>query len=157
MGLIDMIKPLSTVLSSAINKSQQHQEKNSWERRESNPVLTLYLYCLVAKLSRQTATFPTMQTEAPSLKTYNEAFEIYKFTRVRRIVARLRKLLKRNGLLLSRLVRVQSFRPSREESKQMLMNGFKLVDSFRSWDAEATFWLVQSPTRKPESNHINKF
>ena len=55
-----------------------------------------------------------MQTEAPSLKTYNKAFEIYKLTRVRRIVARLRKLLKRNGLLLSRLVRVQSFRPRTE-------------------------------------------
>ena len=37
MGLIDMIKPLSTVLRSAINKFQQHQEKNSWECRESNP------------------------------------------------------------------------------------------------------------------------
>ena len=30
MGLINIIKPLSTVLRSAINKSQQHQEKNSW-------------------------------------------------------------------------------------------------------------------------------
>ena len=34
MGLIDIIKPLYTALSSAINKSQQHQEKNSWERQE---------------------------------------------------------------------------------------------------------------------------
>ena len=32
-----MIKPLSTVLSSAVNKSKQHQDKNSWEHRESNP------------------------------------------------------------------------------------------------------------------------
>ena len=39
MGSIDMIKPLSTVLRSAVNKSQQHQEKNSWERRVSNPGL----------------------------------------------------------------------------------------------------------------------
>ena len=39
MGSIDIIKPLSTVLSSAINKSQQHQEKNSWEDQESNPGL----------------------------------------------------------------------------------------------------------------------
>ena len=39
MGLIDIIKPLSTVLSSAFNKPQQHQEKNSWERQESNPGL----------------------------------------------------------------------------------------------------------------------
>ena len=30
MGLVDIIKPLSTV-----NKSQQHQEKNSWESREN--------------------------------------------------------------------------------------------------------------------------
>ena len=30
-GSIDIIKPLSTVLSSAVNKSQLHQEKNSWE------------------------------------------------------------------------------------------------------------------------------
>ena len=28
------IVPLSTVLSSGLNKSQQHQEKNSWDRRE---------------------------------------------------------------------------------------------------------------------------
>ena len=34
MGSIDIIKPLSTVLSSAANKSQQHLEKNSWEHRE---------------------------------------------------------------------------------------------------------------------------
>ena len=36
MGLIGIIKPLSTVLSSAINKSKQHLEKNYWECRESN-------------------------------------------------------------------------------------------------------------------------
>ena len=39
MGSIDIIKPLSTVLSSAVNKSREHQEKNSWERWESNPGL----------------------------------------------------------------------------------------------------------------------
>ena len=33
---MDIIKPLSTVLSSAINKSQQHQVKNSWELQELN-------------------------------------------------------------------------------------------------------------------------
>ena len=33
------IKPLSTILSSAVDKSQQHQEKNSWQCRESNPGL----------------------------------------------------------------------------------------------------------------------
>ena len=37
MGLIDIIKPLFTVLSSAVNKSQQHQEKNSCEHWESSP------------------------------------------------------------------------------------------------------------------------
>ena len=36
MGLIGIIKPQSTVLSSAINKSKQHLEKNYWECRESN-------------------------------------------------------------------------------------------------------------------------
>ena len=36
MGLVGSIMPWSTVLSSPINKSQQHQEKNSWERRELN-------------------------------------------------------------------------------------------------------------------------
>ena len=36
MGSIDIIKPMSSVLSSALGKSQQHQEKNSWECRESN-------------------------------------------------------------------------------------------------------------------------
>ena len=30
MGPIDIIKPLSTVLGSAVKKSQEHQEKNSW-------------------------------------------------------------------------------------------------------------------------------
>ena len=36
MGLIDTIEPLTTILSSAVNKSQQHQETNSWECSESN-------------------------------------------------------------------------------------------------------------------------
>ena len=36
MGLIGIIKPLFTVLSSAVSKSQQHQEKNSWGCRASN-------------------------------------------------------------------------------------------------------------------------
>ena len=36
MSLIDIIKPLSTILSSAVTKSQQHQMKNSWDGRESN-------------------------------------------------------------------------------------------------------------------------
>ena len=31
-----IIKLLSAVLNSAVNKSQQHQEKNSWERRDLN-------------------------------------------------------------------------------------------------------------------------
>ena len=39
MDSIDIIKLLSTVLSSAIKESQQHQEKNSWECWESNPGL----------------------------------------------------------------------------------------------------------------------
>ena len=39
MGSIDIFKPLSTVLSRAINKSQQHQDKNSRKCRESNPGL----------------------------------------------------------------------------------------------------------------------
>ena len=30
IGSIDISKPLSTVLSSAVDKSQQHQEKNYW-------------------------------------------------------------------------------------------------------------------------------
>ena len=36
MDLSDIIKFLSTVLSCAVNKSQQHQEKNYWERLKSN-------------------------------------------------------------------------------------------------------------------------
>ena len=36
MGSIDILKPLSIVLSSAANKYQQHQEKNSWELQETN-------------------------------------------------------------------------------------------------------------------------
>ena len=39
MGSIDIIKPLSTVLGSAVNKSQQHQDKNSGECLELNPGL----------------------------------------------------------------------------------------------------------------------
>ena len=37
MSSIGIIKPLSTDLSSAVNKSRQHQEINFWERQESNP------------------------------------------------------------------------------------------------------------------------
>ena len=36
MGSIYITKPLSTVLSSAINKYQEHQEKYSLECQESN-------------------------------------------------------------------------------------------------------------------------
>ena len=36
MGSVDINKPLLAVLRSAINKSLQHDEKNSCERRESN-------------------------------------------------------------------------------------------------------------------------
>ena len=36
MGSIDIIKHLSTILSRVVSKSQQHQDKNSWESRESN-------------------------------------------------------------------------------------------------------------------------
>ena len=39
MGSIDMTKPMSAALSSAVNKSPQQQESNSWERRELNPGL----------------------------------------------------------------------------------------------------------------------
>ena len=46
MGSIDIIKLMSPVLSSAINKFQQRQEKNSWElilwllgaKQECNPL-----------------------------------------------------------------------------------------------------------------------
>ena len=36
-GSIDICKSLSAVLSNAVNEFLQHQEKNSRERRESNP------------------------------------------------------------------------------------------------------------------------
>ena len=36
MSSIDIIKPLSTVLSSAVNTSNQHQDKNSLTRQELN-------------------------------------------------------------------------------------------------------------------------
>ena len=36
-GFIDIINPESTVLSSAIHKSQQHSEKNTWECKDLNP------------------------------------------------------------------------------------------------------------------------
>ena len=39
MGSIEIIKPLSIVQSSVVNKSQQRQEKTSWEWWESNPGL----------------------------------------------------------------------------------------------------------------------
>ena len=52
MGSIDIMKPLFTVLSSAVNKSQQHQEENSWKHRESNPGLLgeKHVYYLCAPL-----------------------------------------------------------------------------------------------------------
>ena len=56
MGSIDMIKPLSTVQSSAVNKSQQHQEKNYWKWQESIPGLLgvkreRYPFCYAAHTS----------------------------------------------------------------------------------------------------------
>ena len=39
MGSIEIIQALSIELSSATNKFLQYQEKNSWERWESNPGL----------------------------------------------------------------------------------------------------------------------
>ena len=36
MGLIGIIKPLSTVLKHVVNKSEKHHEKNYWECQESN-------------------------------------------------------------------------------------------------------------------------
>ena len=36
MGSIDIINPLFTALGIVVNKSQQHQEKISWEHRELN-------------------------------------------------------------------------------------------------------------------------
>ena len=39
MCLIDIIKHLSTILSSAVNKSLQREEKNSWGHQDSNPGL----------------------------------------------------------------------------------------------------------------------
>ena len=36
MSSIDILKPLWTVVSSVINKCQQHQEKNSWDCQESH-------------------------------------------------------------------------------------------------------------------------
>ena len=49
MGLVKIIKSLSTVLSSAANKYRQQQEKNSWERQESN--LGLLPLCYAATLT----------------------------------------------------------------------------------------------------------
>ena len=50
MGLIDIIKPLSSVPTSAVNKSQPHLEKNSWEGRESNlGLLGVKLVCVPCK------------------------------------------------------------------------------------------------------------
>ena len=39
MGSIDIVKPLSSVLGSAVNKSRHNQEKNYLTHRESNPDL----------------------------------------------------------------------------------------------------------------------
>ena len=51
MGSIEIFKPLSIALTSAVNKSQQHQEKNSWECQELNPELLgekqVYYLCVM--------------------------------------------------------------------------------------------------------------
>ena len=36
MGSIDIVKPLPTAPSSAVNKSQEHNDKKFWECQESN-------------------------------------------------------------------------------------------------------------------------
>ena len=63
MVLIEGIKPLSTVLIRAVNKSQQHQEKNSWERQESNLELPdgKRNYHLFAMLPRNKVTHSIVQ------------------------------------------------------------------------------------------------
>ena len=43
MGLIDTIKPQSSVIRSAVNKFWQQQEKSSWEPQELNPGPVFYL------------------------------------------------------------------------------------------------------------------
>ena len=59
MGFIDITKPLSTFLSSAFNKSQEHQEKNSWERKESNSELlaSILPLCFAASPIQQYLSF----------------------------------------------------------------------------------------------------
>ena len=43
-----IIEPLSTALSSALNKSQQHQKKIFWEGRQSNLGLLIETQCYAA-------------------------------------------------------------------------------------------------------------
>ena len=82
MSSIDIIKPLSTVLSNAINKSQQHQDKNSWECWKLNPELLgetqicCYLcsiqppnYILIIVLNNGVLSRPTTWPATMSLQT----------------------------------------------------------------------------------------
>ena len=78
MGSIDIIKPLSTVIISAINKSHQHQEKNYWEGWESNPGLlgkkqVCYLCALFHGLFSQT--FPLNKFWFSSTFSWSQSFK----------------------------------------------------------------------------------
>ena len=47
MGLIDIIKPLSIVLASAVNKSRQHQEKIFLNAKNRTRATVLYIIALL--------------------------------------------------------------------------------------------------------------
>ena len=79
MGSIDIIEPLSIVLSSAINKSQEHEKINYWECWELNPGLqsqkqVCYL-CAMQPLSR--SNFAFWQTTRYLIECFLSSFELF--------------------------------------------------------------------------------
>ena len=58
MGSIDNIKPLSAAQSSNVNKSKQHQEKNSWECQELNPGLLCNMQVCYLCATQPTSPYP---------------------------------------------------------------------------------------------------
>ena len=66
MGSIDIIKPLSTVQSRAVLTYQQHQEKNSRERRKLEYATSVQPPCFIFIQYKviQRACFKNLQVEA---------------------------------------------------------------------------------------------
>ena len=89
MSLINNFKPLSIAQSSAANRSQQHQEKNSWKCQESNPgLLSEKLVCYLCAMDPPQKCILDA-TEGDSANVRSENFSFGNFSRHQKSYSRL--------------------------------------------------------------------